>query len=86
MNASTFPSKLLEGRLPDPQRPDEAVVNFLTSEQFGLKPGDTYTVGFFATCCENAKEGPAVTFRITGVTAMLCVGRLCRRDQKHGAG
>ena len=69
--AEMFPAKLLEGRLPDPRRSDEAMVNFIASERLNLHPGDTYTVGFFGTCCEDVEDGPTVTFRITGVTASL---------------
>ena len=47
LGAATFPTNVIEGRLPDPRRPDEAVVNIIASERYELHPGDTYTVGFF---------------------------------------
>lgn len=68
---------ILEGRIPDPARPDEAEINFLAAERLGLKPGDTYTFHFLGVGAGSDSDqaetprGPAVTVRITGIGASL---------------
>ena len=73
--ASVFPSNIVEGRLPDPRRPDEAFANINASQQLRLHAGDTYTVeflsGWFAPGEDAPPPGPTVTFTITGVGAHL---------------
>lgn len=70
-------TKVLEGRLPDPRRPDEATINFSTAEETGLAVGDRYTIQFLrdfpgAGAFEGPPQpGPKVTFTITGITAHI---------------
>lgn len=75
LGTATFPTNVIEGRLPDPRRADEAFVNIVASERLGLHPGDTYTVGFFTEAFSDdgvpPSPGPTITFRITGVGANL---------------
>ena len=70
-----FSQNIIEGRAPDPRRPDEAFANFLASEEHGLHPGDTFTVPFLerwqAPGDPPPGPGPTVTFTITGVGAHL---------------
>lgn len=70
---SVFPVKLLEGRRPDPARADEAIVNELAARKFGLKTGDEYTIRFLSGFAffGQARPGPVVRFRITGVQVFL---------------
>ncbi len=75
LGTTTFPTNVIEGRLPDPRREDEAFVNIVASERLGLHAGDTYTVGFFTEAFSDDGSpplpGPTITFRITGVGADL---------------
>ena len=75
LGTATFPANVIEGRLPDPRRADEAFVNIVASDRYGLHPGDTYTVGFlgrwFGDDVSPPPPGPTITFRITGVGAHL---------------
>lgn len=75
MHRTIFPVKLLEGRLPRPDRPEEAIANALAAEELGLKTGDEYTVrflsGFPGLTEEEPRPGPIVRFRITGVQVFL---------------
>lgn len=68
-----FPQNILEGRLPDPERADEATVDILASRKLGLHAGDTYTIHFLTSFPyppgAEPRPGPTVNFRITGVSA-----------------
>ena len=77
LGRSLFGVKLVEGRLPDDRRIDEASISVKTAERFGLHAGDRYTITFLNgfpgfTVDENqVRQGPRITFLITGVEAHL---------------
>ncbi|MEX2555079.1 MAG: FtsX-like permease family protein [Actinomycetota bacterium] len=73
LGTEIFPSELVEGRLPDPDRADEAVANVVAMNRLGLHAGDHYTIHFQTNFGFGAEPRPAATvrFRITGITAGL---------------
>lgn len=70
-----FSSNLIEGRLPDPRRADEAVANSVAARTLGLKAGDLLRVDFLNIVPgipgddREPGPGPSVQLRITGITA-----------------
>lgn len=63
--------KLLEGRLPDPRRVDEALLAFPAAEQLGLDVGSTFPLVEPEFEVEAAKAGiENVTFRVVGIGAV----------------
>ncbi len=74
LGKSIFPPNLVEGRLPDPSRSDEALANVLFSQRLGLHAGDTYTVHFMKDISGfggGDVPGPTVRLHITGVASAL---------------
>ncbi|HET7486949.1 MAG TPA: ABC transporter permease [Acidimicrobiales bacterium] len=61
--------KVLSGRLPSPDRPDEVAVNFLAAEHRHLRVGSRLTVHFAPS--EPGAPSPASTFRVVGIEAAV---------------
>ncbi len=59
--------KLLSGRLPDPERADEAVVGFTLAESRHLRLGSTLAVGLFPAASEPRTQ--EVALRVVGIEA-----------------
>jgi ABC-type lipoprotein release transport system permease subunit len=71
LGRTLFIPKLLEGRLPDPDRVDEAAVNILAAEKLHLHPGDTFALRFDKPHPIGGPylAGPTMKVRVVGVTA-----------------
>lgn len=63
--------KVLEGRLPDPERPDEVVVGFPTANEVELSVGDTLRVNVLDTTEASAVFGGQTTFAHLAATGPL---------------
>ena len=63
--------KVLEGRLPDPDRPDEVVVGFPTVDELALAVGDTLKVNLLDAAEANAVFSGQTTFDRLAVTGPL---------------
>lgn len=61
--------KLLSGRLPDPDRPDEAVVGFTLSESRHLRVGSTLTADLIAAPAAPPAGPMPVVLRVVGIEA-----------------
>jgi ABC-type antimicrobial peptide transport system permease subunit len=74
LGTEIFPIDVIEGRLPDLDRADEATVNVVAMNRLGLHAGDTFTIHFesnFGFGEEPPRPVATVAFRITGVTLAL---------------
>lgn len=63
--------KLLAGRHPSPDRPDEVAVGFLAAQHYHLRVGSTLVVHFLPASQPGSPASPpvAVTFRVVGIEA-----------------
>jgi hypothetical protein len=86
-------TKLLSGRMADPVRADEAVVDFTMAERFGLGVGDTVDLRFarpgeeeifFSGRAVPPAVGQTVRLRVVGISAAS--GDFPPRSQAAGAG
>jgi ABC-type lipoprotein release transport system permease subunit len=73
LGTEIFENDLIEGRLPDPDEPEEALINVITMQKLGLSAGDQYTFRLLTNLGFEAEPKPAgeVRVRITGVTEAL---------------
>lgn len=86
-------TKLLSGRLADPARVEEAVVDFPLAERFGLEVGDSFRLRFVRAGEDRlwesnqrppASAGQLAGFRVVGIVAPS--GSFPPRPQAAGAG
>lgn len=68
-----FHHDLIEGRLPDPGRADEVLINVVAMRELGLHAGDEYTIHLQTNLGFEAEPKPAgeIRVRVTGVTESL---------------